>query len=117
MNTAIVFRSVLIALFLFTYQTTTIHTKHHHIEEVSECHICEASKVLGRAHHETPFLELVESVAVEVAEIETKQLTETLFETTQKPDSLAVDLEGMHLYVLGDIPPAYYATAPPSIFL
>lgn len=115
-NTTVLFRFVLIALFLFSYQSTTIHTKHHHIAELSQCHICKVSKELGTTQHKTLFSQHGESIAVEVSEVEEKRVAKASYDLTQIPELRDVDLDGMHCLCVDDIPSGYSATAPPHIF-
>lgn len=115
-STTVLFRFVLIALFLFSYQTTTIHSKHHFIEELSECHVCKTAKELGTAQHETVFSQISESIAVELNEVEEKRIVNSSYDLTQTPQRQAVDYEGMSIFSVGTLPLGYHATAPPYIF-
>jgi len=116
LNRNIVFRFILLALFLFSYQTTTIHSKHHFINELSECQVCKAAKELGTAQHETAFFQISESVAVEINEVEEKRIVKSSYDLTQTPQLQAIDFVGMSVYSVGTLPLGYYATAPPYIF-
>ena len=115
-RTNVLFRFVLIALFLFAYQTTTIHTQHHHIAELGKCQVCDVSKTLGKAEHKTIFLEAAQSIAVEIEEIHTKQIVKDAFDLTQKPLPLRIDFRGWRLCETKTIPLGYFATAPPTPF-
>jgi hypothetical protein len=113
---AALFRFVLIALFLFAYQTTTIHSKHHHIEGFGECQVCKASKSLGTSHHETLFSLQSENIGVEVSEVEEKRIVRTSFDLTQPPEEKTVCFEGMLAFEVTTPPLGFDAHAPPCTF-
>ncbi|WP_296824447.1 hypothetical protein [Sulfurovum sp.] len=116
MNSNIIFRFVLLALFLFAYQTTTIHSKHHFIEGLSECQVCKAAKTLGATHHETSFILFDESIAIEVGEVEEKRIVNASYDLTQIPDRKAINFEGMSVFDVDRLPLGYHTTAPPYFF-
>lgn len=116
LNRHIVFRLVLLALFLFSYQTTTIHSKHHFIDELSECQVCKAAKELGAAQHETAFLQVSETIAVEVNEVKEKKITKSSYDLMQSPVRCLNDFDGLtdiQLYIPFT---GYFSTAPPYTF-
>lgn len=113
---AALFRFVLIVLFLFAYQTTTIHSKHHHLEEFGGCQICKASKSLGTSHHEVFFSLQSESIAVEVSEIEEKRIIRTSFDLTQPPELKTVSFVGMSVFSVTALPLGFDPHAPPHTF-
>lgn len=108
---------LLIALFLFTCQTTAIHSKYHHIEEVSECHLCKASEHLDLHHHESPPLVVNEYLAIELNEIEEKEIVQTVYSLSQKPYISQTDIDGLSTDNLVTQALGYFSTAPPSIFI
>ncbi|UFH59746.1 hypothetical protein [Sulfurovum mangrovi] len=115
-RSAAVFRFVLIALFLFAYQTTTIHSKHHHLEEFGGCQVCKASKSLGTSHHETLFSLQSESIAVEVSEIEEKKIIQASYDLTQTPEQETASYEGMIALSVPTLPLGFDPHAPPYTF-
>ncbi|MFT7879642.1 MAG: hypothetical protein ABXS91_04525 [Sulfurimonas sp.] len=115
-SSATLFRFILIALFLFAYQTTTIHSKHHHLEEFGGCQVCKASKSLGTSHHEVLFSLQSESIAVEVSEIAEKQIVRASFDLTQTPELKTVCFDGMSDLFVYTLPLGFDAHAPPHIF-
>ena len=113
MRTTTLFRFLLIALFLFAYQTTTIHSKHHHLEDFDGCQVCKASKNLGTSQHETVFSLLTENIAVEVSEVEEKRVVRASFDLTQTPERESLCFEGMLAFEVTIPPLGFDAHAPP----
>lgn len=116
MRTTTLFRFVLIALFLFAYQTTTIHSKHHHLADFDGCQVCKASKSLGASQHETVFSLPSENIAVEVSEVEEKRVVSASFDLTQTPERKSLCFEGMSAFYISTPPIGFDANAPPHIF-
>ena len=110
------FHLLLIALFIWTSQSVTIHSKHHHLEEFGECQVCKASKSLGTSHHETVFSLLTESVAVEVSKIEEKQIVQASYDLTQTVEQKSVCYEGMLVVYISAPHLGFDAHAPPYNF-
>lgn len=108
--------SLFILLFLFIYQTSTLHSKKHFIDELSECHICQTSNDLSSAQHERTSLPVQETIAVEVNEVKEKKITKSSYDLRQTIQRQAVDYDGRLLFTVRALPPGYYATAPPYIF-
>jgi hypothetical protein len=107
----------LIALFLFAFQVTTLHTTHHLNEDSDHCHVCQAFKHLDGSHHHHASVDLVMDVApLQVNEVEEKVEIREAFDLTQKYQRKSVDLSGFKRFKLQLSPLAYYATAPPYIF-
>lgn len=111
------FQLFMVALFIFTYQEITIHSKQHLVEAASECHLCEASEHLDLHHHqETPQLVTNEHFAIKVSKVEEKQIVQAAYDLTQKPQQRMVDFDGL-IRVGFDTPSlGYFSTAPPSVF-
>ncbi|MDD2451486.1 MAG: hypothetical protein PHU67_06195 [Sulfurovum sp.] len=114
MSSATLFRFLLIALFLFAYQTTTIHSKHHHLADFDGCQVCKASKSLGASHHETVFSLPSENIAVEVSEVEEKRVVRPSFDLTQIPERKILCFEGMLAFEVAAPLLGFDAHAPPS---
>jgi hypothetical protein len=116
-KSATLFRFVLIALFLFAYQMTTIHSKHHHLEEFGGCQICKASKSLGTSHHEVLFSLQSENIGVEVSEVEEKRIVRASFDLTQTYEQKTSCFEGMSAFEVTIPPLGFDANAPPCTML
>lgn len=107
---------LLIALFLFTYQTTAIHSKHHHIEEASACHLCKALEYFDLHHQESPLPVVNEYLAIELNEMEEKKITQTAHHLLQKSHITEIDFHGLLTGNVVKQSLGYFSTAPPSIF-
>ena len=66
------FHFILIALFMFAFQITTLHTKHQLSEDADHCHVCQASKHLDGSHHHSPIDLIMDTPVLEIREIEEK---------------------------------------------
>jgi hypothetical protein len=111
------FHFVLIALFLFAFQVTTLHIKHHLSEDEDQCHVCQASKHLdGSHHHHTSADLLMDVVPLQVNDVEEKVEIREAFDLTQTLQRKRIDLSCFKHVIPQNPPLAYYATAPPYIF-
>lgn len=113
MKTTLLFRLSFIALFLFSYQSRTIHSKHHHVESITECSICHAAKTSGEGHHPHGTLHFSESVGIEIRQIETQSITRQAFSLEQSPFHPFNDFDGLKIAVVPLIAKGYFSTAPP----
>lgn len=107
---------LLIALFVWTYQSITIHAHHHVTQEEVECHLCHAAKQLDLNHHENILVIVNEYIAVEVTKTKEKIIKIPRFTNFQKLQVKAVDLEGKRCFNLSPDTVGYYSTAPPVVF-
>jgi len=108
--------SLFILLFLFIYQTSTLHSKKHFIDELSECHICQTSNDLSSVQHERTSLPVQETIAVEVNEVKEKKITKSSYDLMQSPVRCLNDFDGLtdiQLYIPFT---GYFSTAPPYTF-
>lgn len=110
---ALWFRFVLLALFLFAYQTTATHTKHHLAKELSECKVCQASKHLDTTSHQTTFIVFADITAVEVEAVLEKIIVKDAFDLTQTPDIKRRDYTGYKQFYPKAPQLTYQALAPP----
>lgn len=115
-NAAALSRFVLIVLFLFAFQTTALHIKHHLSEEDGHCHVCQASKHLDGGQHHSSVDMIMDSFTIEISEAEEKVLIRETFDLTQKIQRQRVDLTGLKQLMFRSLLLTYNATAPPSIF-
>ena len=110
------FRFVLIALFLFAYQASTIHSTHHLVKEHMDCHLCAGSQQFDTNLHETTFPVIIEPNSLETGKLEQRVVLKKRLDFIQKPLVKLVDFTGMHHYMVALIPLGYFSTAPPYIF-
>lgn len=110
------FHVALIALFLFAFQVTTLHTEHYLSEDSDGCQVCQVSEQLDGGQHHSSVDLIMDTPLLELSEVEEKVVIREAFDPTQKPERKSVELSGFKHF-----PPrlpllAYYATAPPYIF-
>ena len=111
-----IFRFMLIALFLFAYQSSTIHSTHHLVKEHIDCHLCVGSQQFDTTLHETTLPAIVESNSLETGKLEQRVVLKKRLDFIQKPLVKLADFTGMHHYMVALIPLGYLSTAPPHIF-
>ena len=108
---------LMVALFLFTYQKVTIHSKQHLVEAVSECHLCDASEHMDLHHqNESPPLVVNEHFAIKASKTEEIQIVNDAYDLTQNPQLRMVDFDGLLIAQYETQSLGYFSTAPPSIF-
>lgn len=104
---------LLIALFVGAYQNSTIHSKHHHIDEMSECHVCHTSEQLDHGHHQSTTPIVGENIAVKTRKHVEKIVVKTRFDHQDTPPFKKVDIVETHRYFVLSSPLGFLATAPP----
>ena len=110
------FRFVLIALFLFAYQSSTIHSNHHLVKEHKDCHLCVGSQQFDTNLHETTFPIIIESISLEIGNLEQRVVLKRRLDFAQKPLVKRTDFTGMQHFSVMPIPLGYLSTAPPYTF-
>lgn len=110
------FRFVLIALFLFAYQASTIHSSHHLAKEHINCHLCAGSQQFDTNLHGTTFPIIIEANSLEIGNLEQRVVLKKRLDLTQKPLVKRTDFTGMQHVAVMPIPLGYFPNAPPHIF-
>ncbi len=105
---------LLIALFVWTFQSTTIHFKQHVIDKVSECNLCDISEHIDLNHH-TPAGVVNENIAVKTRKREENIVVKSRFDYTDMPQFKLDDIVEPRRYTVKPIPLGYLSTAPPHI--
>ena len=105
---------VLVALFIWTFQSVTIHSHQHLIEEETECHLCHASEQLDLHHNESTPIVVNEHIAVEVTETEEKVTVRSKFTNSDIPQIKRIDITGKRYYLVASDSVGYFSTAPPT---
>lgn len=104
---------LLIALFVWAFQGTTIHFQHHVLEEISECKVCDASKNMNLYQHNTPMVVFNENLAVKTRNRIKKIVVKLRFDYTAVPKAERVYSVEDQQYSVEAIPIGFNATAPP----
>ncbi len=107
---------LLIALFVWAFQSSTIHFQHHEIEEISECNLCHTSEQLDLNHHNSTTVIVNENFAVKTRKHVEKVVVQSRFEYTPVPQVKWVDMVEDQQYSTEPIPLGYYAMAPPYLY-
>jgi hypothetical protein len=107
---------LLIALFVWASQSTTIHFQHHDHKEVSECNVCDASQKMKLYQHNTPVVVSNENLAVRIKrEVETIVVNER-FDYTVVPQPKYIKTIDNRQYCMVSRSVGFNATAPPAHF-
>jgi len=107
---------LLIALFVWAFQSTTIHYQHHEIDEISECSVCHAIEQMDLSHHNSPALAIQENIAVKIRNDVKKVVLSAAFDYTDVPPHKRISILAHLDYSLGSTPLGFNATAPPYPF-
>jgi len=106
---------LLIALFVWAFQSNTIHHQHHEIEEMSECSVCHLSEQLYLHHNNSSTIIVNEHVAVQ----STKRVEKIVFKTGFDYNDVSAPAEVLHVaeqhFLLSFPPLGFNATAPPIL--
>jgi len=106
---------LLIALFVWTSQSTTIHFQHHIIDEMSECNLCHASEQLDLFQHNSPVVIVNENLAVKTRNHVEKVVVKPRFDYMDVPLFKRVDILENRQYTVEQVPLGFNATAPPYL--
>lgn len=107
---------LLIAFFVWAFQSSTIHFQHHEIEEISECSLCHTSGQFDLTHHNSSTVIVNENFAVKTRKYVEKIVVRSRFDYTLVPQVKWVDIVEDQQYAVASIPLGYYAMAPPSLY-
>ena len=105
---------LLIALFVWGSQSTTIHFQHHEIDQISKCNLCHASEQIDRHHQNSSLVNLSENLAVRTDKQEEKIIVKSRFDYTSVPHIKRVKLVEDRHYTVEPTPLGFNATAPPK---
>ena len=104
---------LLIALFVWAFQNSTIHFQHHEIEEMSECHLCHTSKQLDLNHHNSSTVIVNENFAVKTRKHVEKVVVNARFDYTVVTHFKSIDIVENQQYTVEALSIGFNATAPP----
>ncbi|WP_415406355.1 hypothetical protein ACLHDG_11375 [Sulfurovum sp. CS9] len=110
------FRFVLLALFLFAYQSSTIHSNQHLLNKHKDCHLCVSSQQFDTNLHKITFPIIIESNSLELGNLEQRVVLKKPLNLTQKILVKRTDFTGMQHFSVMPIPLGYLSTAPPYTF-
>ena len=105
---------LLIALFLWAFQSTTIHFQHNDIDQISECNLCHTFQKLDLSHHNSSGVIVNENLAVKIRKRAVKVVVKSRFDYTDTPKLERVNITPNRQYTVGPISLGFQATAPPK---
>ena len=107
---------LLIALFVWTSQSTIIHFQYHDIEENSECIVCDTSEKIKLYQHNGHIVVINENLVLNIGNEVKQVLVDTEFDYTDIPLFICMDIVKFSQYPGRFIVPGINATAPPVFF-
>jgi len=107
---------LLIALFVWAFQSTTIHFQHHEIEEISECSVCDTSHKMKLHQHHNPVVVVNENLDVKIRREVEKVVISPKFDYTNVLPIKQIDIVQNSQYSAGSVALGFNATAPPAYF-
>ena len=108
---------LLIALFVWAFQSTTIHSQHHELDEISECNICDISQKMKLYQHSIPMVVVNENFAVKIRREVEKVVVNSSFDYTDVLQFRQIDIVKYSQYTDRFLALGFNATAPPIYFL
>ncbi|MCO4845729.1 MAG: hypothetical protein KC427_06895 [Sulfurovum sp.] len=108
---------LLIALFVWTSQSTTIHFQHYELEEISECNVCNTFQKMKLYQHNRHVVVINENLAVKIRRQVEKVVVKSRFDYTDVPQFKQIDIVKNSQYTDRFIALGFNATAPPVYFL
>ena len=106
---------LLIALFVWAFQSSTIHFHHHTLDQISECNLCHSSQKFDLSHRNGSVVTVNENLAVKTRERVEKVLVKLRFDYTDVPKQATVHSVENQQYSVEPIPIGFNATAPPYL--
>ncbi len=107
---------LLIALFVWTSQSTIIHFQHHVMEEISECNVCDISKKMKLYQHTRDVVVINENPALNIRREVEKVVVNARFDYTDVPQFSQIDIVKHSQYTDRSVTLGFNATAPPEYF-
>ena len=107
---------LLIALFIWAFQSSTIHFQHHAIEEMSECNVCDISENMKLYQHNSPVVVFNENLAVKIKRQVEKIVINPRFDYTDVPKFKQIDIVKKSKYIDRFVALGFNATAPPVYY-
>jgi glutaredoxin len=107
---------LLIALFVWVSQSTTIHFQHHELEEISECNVCDTFQKMKLYQHNSPVVVINENPAIIIRREAEKIVVNPRFDYTDIPQFKQIDIVKHSQYTDRFLALGFNATAPPIYF-
>lgn len=108
------FHLVLIALFVWSFQSRVEHIQHHDTHELSECKVCHEAEEVNHTQHHTPMAEVHENLAVKTRrEARQQVVVAERFDYMEVSQPMRVETVVHCQCDLAHIPLGFDSTAPP----
>jgi hypothetical protein len=107
---------LLIALFVWASQSTTIHFQHHELEDISECNVCNTSQKVKLYQHNRHVVVSNENLAVKIRREVKKVVVHSSLDYTDVPQIKQIDIVKYSQYTDRSVALGFNATAPPVYF-
>ena len=107
---------LLIALFVWASQNTTIHFQHHELDKISECNVCDTSQKMKLYQHNSPVVVINENPAIIIRREVEKVVVNSSFDYTDVPQVRQIDIIQKSQYTDRSVALGFNATAPPVYF-
>ena len=109
------FHLVLIALFVWSFQSRVEHIQHHDTDELTECKVCHEAEEINHTQHHTPVAEVHENLAVKTRREAQQQVVVTeRFDYLEVPQPTHLDIVVDCQCNMASTPLGFYSTAPPA---
>jgi hypothetical protein len=105
---------LLIALFVWGVQSSTIHFQHHEIDKISQCDLCDTFEQIDLHHQNSSTVIVNENQAVRTTKQVEKIIVKSRFDYTNVPQIKRVKLVENRHYTVEPTPLGFNATAPPK---
>jgi len=106
---------LLIALFVWAFQSSTIHFHHHTLDQISECNTCDTAQKLDLSLLHSSVVTVNENLAVKQREDVERVLVKSRFDYTVVPKQETILSIADQQYSVESIPIGFNATAPPYL--
>ncbi|MDM5264194.1 hypothetical protein PF327_08310 [Sulfurovum sp. XTW-4] len=107
---------LLIALFVWTSQSTIIHFQHYDQDEISECNVCDTSHKIKLYQHTKDVVVINENPSITIRREVEKVVVNASFDYTEVPQFKQIDIVKHSQYTDIFLALGFNATAPPIYF-
>ena len=108
------FHLVLIALFVWSFQSRVEHIQHHDTDELTACKVCHESEEINHTPHHTPVVEVHENLAVKTRrEAQQPVVVRERFDYMKAPQPRYAETVVNRQCNTAPTPLGFNATAPP----
>ncbi len=111
------FNLMLIALFLWSFQSRLDHIQHHNLYELAACKVCDQAGEINHNQNHTPVVEVNEYLAIKTGrEVQKQVFVAERFDYTQAPKPEHIGTVIHCQCDMAVIPLGFDSTAPPISF-